>query len=282
MGPRKDKLLIVNADDFGFSAGVTEGILRAYWQGIVTSTTIIANMPDAAAAVARLTEAPGLGVGVHLNASQGPPLSKDAGHLAGEGGQMDRKAIEVFRCCVLRRGFLAAVEREFEAQIRWALDRGIRPTHLDSHRHAHGFPPIFARVARLARRYHIPFVRWHREVLAGGWPTAPFRQQRSRVMLNAFAQVNAILAPDLRATRGTLGIAHTGFLSAAWLVRAIGSLRPGVTEIMVHPGLAAGLDAALTRLLASREEELRALCDPAVQEAIREHGIILTNYGRLR
>ena len=71
------KRLIVNADDFGFSPGVTEGILRAHRQGIVTSTTIAANMPAAAAAAGRLAEARDLGVGVHLNVCQGPALSAE-------------------------------------------------------------------------------------------------------------------------------------------------------------------------------------------------------------
>jgi len=274
----KEKRLIVNADDLGFSSGITEGIFRAHREGIVTSTTVMANMPAAEEAVARLGEAPGLGVGVHLNASQGPPLSGQA-MLAGEGGQMNCSAGTTLLRCALRPGYLAALEREFDAQIRWVLDHGIRPTHLDSHRHAHAFPPLFARVARLARRYGIRFVRWHREALAGPWPAAPPEQQRSRRMLNLFGQVNATIAPDLRGAGGTWGIAHTGFLSAAWLLRALAALRPGVTEFMVHPGLVAGLDGSLTRLLASREEELRALCDPAVREALARYDVKLIHYG---
>jgi chitin disaccharide deacetylase len=277
----KETLLIVNADDLGFSPGITEGILRAHREGIVTSTTIAANMPAAEEAARLLRDCPGLGVGVHLNVSQGPPLSRDGGVLVGEDGRMDRTAVAVVRRCLLRRGYLEAALREFDAQIRWAMDHGIRPTHLDSHRHTHGFPPVFARVARLARRYHIRFVRWHHEALPGRWPAAPARQRRTRRMLNAFGRINAVLAPDLLGTNGTWGIAHTGFLDVAWFARAIGALRPGATEFMVHPGLAVGLDASQTRLLASREEELRALCDPAVRDAVRRHGITLTHYGHL-
>jgi predicted glycoside hydrolase/deacetylase ChbG (UPF0249 family) len=76
-------------------------------------------------------------------------------------------------------------------------------------------------------------------------------------------------------------VTHTGFIDAGWLVRVAGAVRPGTTEIMTHPGLAAGLDAAATRLLQSREQELKALCDPAVREAFARHGITLTHYGRL-
>ena len=87
-GMSKERYVIVNADDFGLSAGVTEGILRAHREGIVTSTTILANMPAAEEAVRRLAEAPGLGVGVHLNVSQGPVLSAQGEALADEDGMM--------------------------------------------------------------------------------------------------------------------------------------------------------------------------------------------------
>lgn len=278
---RRHKQLIINADDLGFSDGVTEGILRAHREGVVTSTTVVANMPAAERAVALLRDAPELGVGVHLNVSQGPPLSRAGARLAGPDGQMNRRAMGTIVECLRSPGILNAFEAEFEAQIRWALDHGLRPTHLDTHRHAHGFVPIFVRVARLARRYHIRFVRRHREVLGAGWPAAPFRQRRNVVMLNCFGAVNALLGADLRATRGTWGVAHTGFIDAAWLIRAARFVRPGVTEIMVHPGLARDLDADATRLLASRRNELKAVCDPAVREAFARHGIELTHYGKL-
>lgn len=277
------KRAVVNADDLGFSPGVTEGILRAHREGIVTSTTLAANMPAAAAAAEQLADAPDLGVGVHLNVSQGPVLSDRAHLLAGPDGQMNRTAVGVIRACMARPGMLAAVEEEFDAQIRWVLDHGITPTHLDSHRHAHGFPPIFARVARLAKRYHIRVVRWCRESLPGpGWPAAPKKQRRNSRTLGCLAAVNACIAPELRATRGTWGIAHTGQIDAAWLSRAAERLGAGLTEIMVHPGAGDDLDATQTRLLESRRVELHGLCDPAVKEAFERHGVRLTHYGKLR
>ncbi len=278
---RRQKRVIINADDFGFTAGITEGILRAHREGVVTSTTVAANMPAAAEAVRRLAEAPSLGVGVHLNVSQGPPLSKAGQRLAGPDGLMRRTAMGVIVDCVRRPWILRAIEAEFEAQIQWVLDHGIRPTHLDSHRHAHAFGPIFARVARLARRYHVRFVRWHREALGPGWPAAPAKQTRNRRVLDAMGWFNNLLGRDLRGTGGTWGIAHTGYLDAAWLKRAAERLPVGVTEIMTHPGLVDDLPADMTRLLDSRKTELAALCDPAVKEAFAKHDIELTHYGRL-
>ncbi len=70
------KCLVVNADDFGRTAGVSQGILEAHLNGIVTSTTVMANLPGAAQAVRQaLVEAPNLAMGVHLNLTQGTPIS---------------------------------------------------------------------------------------------------------------------------------------------------------------------------------------------------------------
>ena len=279
---RKEKLVVINADDFGFSTGVTEGILRAHLEGVVTSTTIMANMPAAEEAVARLDEAPELGVGVHLNVSQGRPLSRTGEALAEGDGVMRRSAVGVVLACIRRPGLIDAVEAEFDAQIRWTLDHGIRPTHLDSHRHTHGWPAVFARVVKLARRYDIRFIRRLREVLTGRRRAgSPLRQL---VVSRALALVGAAggnIAPELTRAGGTMGISRGGCIDADWLIRAARSVRPGVTEFITHPGLPDGLDPAYTRLIESRRGEMEALCDPRVRRAFERNGIRLVHYGQL-
>lgn len=273
--------VIINADDFGFSAGTTDGILRAHRDGIVTSTTLLANMPDAAPAIARLPEAPHLGAGIHLNCSQGRPLSREGLALAEMDGVMRHTARSIIRECCRRPSLLRAIEAEFDAQVHWAIDRGVRPTHLDSHRHSHAFPPIFAIVARLAARHRIPYIRRHREHLPGNWPSADREQLFISRTLTLFGMINSLLAPHMNKTHGTWGIAHTGRIDAAWLVRAAQRLRPGVTEIMTHPGVAGDADPSLTRLTSSRESELAALCDPRVKDAFDRCGVQRVHYGQL-
>ena len=276
------KRVIINADDFGWSAGVTEGILRAHRVGVLTSTTMAVNMPAAKASVIRLAEAPGLGVGVHLNVSQGPPLSQAGAALAGPDGLMDRTAVGVVLACAGRPRLLGAVEAEFDAQIRWLLDHGIRPTHLDSHRHSHGYPPIFRRVAMLAQRYGIRFVRRYAERLPGaGWPPASGKQTCIARILHVLGRYNAVRWPALHATHGTWGLAHTGRIDARWLILAAQRAAPGVTEIMTHPGLADDLRSSDTRLVQSREAELAALCDPQVRRAFAGLDVELVHYGNL-
>ena len=278
-GPKR---VIVNADDFGFSAAISDGILRAHRGGIVTSTTLAANMPAAAEAVGRLADAPDLGVGVHLNASQGPPLSEPGRALAGDDGQMSRGGLGLIRACMRRPALLGVIEAEFDAQIRWALDRGISPSHLDTHRHCHGYGPIFARVIGLARRYDIPYVRRHREVLPGRrWPWAPLKQRGVRLVLNALGRCRRRKGSGFLATDGTWGIAHTGLIDAAWLILAAQRAPVGVVEIMTHPGCGDGLAAGLSRLGERRRAELAALCDPAVRRAFEQADVELIHYGHL-
>jgi predicted glycoside hydrolase/deacetylase ChbG (UPF0249 family) len=272
------RTVIVNADDYGFSPAITEGILRAAREGIVRSTTVAANMPHAERALERLVEAPQLAVGVHLNASQGPSLSGRP-ELLGPDGRMNRTATGVILACLKDPRMLDAVECEFDAQIRWVLERGLRPSHLDSHRHSHGFVPLFARVARLARRYDIPFVRRLGEHLPGGpWPAAPAKQRRNSRILTVLGRVNALRYPRLHATAGTWGVAHTGGIDVSWLRCAARRLPATTMEIMTHPGEDDDLAAGASRLGDSRRIELDALCDPRVLEAFKRQGIRLANY----
>ncbi|MHC4563680.1 MAG: carbohydrate deacetylase [Planctomycetota bacterium] len=274
------KYVIVNADDFGFSPGINAGILRARREGIVTSTTLTANMPAAAAAVGALADAPELGVGVHLNASQGPPLSGGESALIGEDGQMSFSAAGLIWACFRRPALLDAVEAEFDAQIRWVLDHGIRPTHLDTHRHSHGYGPVFARVIELAKRYNIPFVRRHREKLPRRhWPAASAGQTRTKRVLNVLGRRQVKLGRELLPTVGTWGIAHTGRITSQWLMLAAERAPAGVLEIMTHPGEADDMPTGQSRLGRARRAELTALCDPAVRGAFRQAGVELIHYG---
>ena len=285
------KLVIINADDLGWSEGVNVGIFRAHREGIVSSATLAANMPAAEAALAALKETPGFGVGVHLNACQGPPLSAMGLEvLAGPDGLMRSTAMRIVWRSVSRPHLLWAIAAEFDAQIRWCLERGLRPTHADTHRHLHYavagrycIPGVFHIVAGLCRRYDIRFVRRLRERLPRDlMRTAPAKQRLISRALTLQDWWNRRWAGSLFVTEGTLGIAHTGLIDAAWLIRAAQAVRQGVTEIMVHPGLPDGLDPAQTRLLESRQMELAALCDPAVRAAFASQGIQLVHYGQIR
>ena len=72
------KRLIINADDFGLSPGVNRGILEAFKDGILTSTTMMVNMEHFDEAVEIAHRHPDLPVGIHLSLLWGPPVARPA------------------------------------------------------------------------------------------------------------------------------------------------------------------------------------------------------------
>src|SRR5205814_6575468 len=133
------KNLIVNADDLGWTDGVNRGIVEAFHHGIVTSASLLANGAAFAGGAEAARSAPGLGIGVHLNVSDGPPvadrktvrslLNGDGEFAGGPENLLLRRA---------RRGLvLAEVENEWDAQIRRLRNAGNTPMHLDAQKQVH-------------------------------------------------------------------------------------------------------------------------------------------------
>src|SRR5699024_8637436 len=122
-------LLIINADDFGYSTGVNYGIIHSYQHGILTSTTLMANMPGFDAGVNLAKENKGLGVGIHLVVSCGSPLRKDVSSLTDNNGYFHNISF-------YEKEFSISMDdlyKEWKAQINKIIESGIEPTHLDSH-----------------------------------------------------------------------------------------------------------------------------------------------------
>lgn len=236
------RLLIVNADDFGASQEANAAIVRMHREGIVTSATLMANMPAFGDAVDLARACPGLGLGLHINLTDGQPACQPAkvrelvtreGLLPGLGGLM-------------ARAWMAgdAMRREIAAQVERALGAGVRITHLDSHKHVHVHPKILAAVISTAKEYGIGALRIpmeSREQRAGvsfGW------QMRSAlVSLNARRVRRSALRAGLAVTDHFIGTARTCNWSAEAMASAISNLKQGVTELMVHP---ADLEAAIS------------------------------------
>jgi len=159
--------LIVNADGLGISNTVNRAILESIESGLVTSTSIMANMPGFEDAVRLLREhANGyIKVGVHLNLTAGYPLSRrilDCPRFCNDNGRFiyDRKQ-QFFR---LSRSEKRAVYEEMKAQIERVLAEGIAPAHLDSHHHLHTWWGVAPLVCSLGREYGIRRIRLTRNI----------------------------------------------------------------------------------------------------------------------
>src|SRR5262249_12255739 len=155
------KALIVNADDLGWTAGVNRGIAEAHRNGIVTSTSLLANGPAFADGVRTAGELPGLGVGGPLNLSDGGPIApaEQVKSLLNQDGRCAGGPESLLLRLTTRSLQVKEVEKEWNAQIQKVRAAGIHPTHLDGHKHVQMLPGLFTIVLRLAKRHGIEAVR---------------------------------------------------------------------------------------------------------------------------
>jgi len=289
------KRLIVNADDFGWSEAVTCGTIQAHHDGVLTSTTVMANAPGAAQALERARrEAPMLVVGLHLNLTEGRPLAPTpevAPLLDGE-GRFRESLVGLFTRAPLSAEVRSAARRELEAQIIWARDHGLRAFHLDSHKHVHMCPALLPVVIELARRHGIDAVRTTTEIdVAGLGRFLPSHWGvKERLRQWVYGRVarrwgvrarRAVRDAGLLTTDWFFGVRATGGISAGLLEHVMRIAPEGTGEIMVHPGLAEEGDGRRGRLDEARPAELQALCDPGVRRAAEREGWGWVSYKEL-
>lgn len=144
--------LIVNADDFGYSAGINYGIIESHLHGIVNSTTMMMNMSGTKHAVALAKQYPTLKVGVHLVLTCGKPLLDNVKTLVDENGNFKSLHYLMKHMDI----DLDELEREWTAQMEAIYEAGLTPNHFDSHHHVHGWNQLYPVVKRLSDKYNLP------------------------------------------------------------------------------------------------------------------------------
>ena len=246
------KILIVNADDFGLTAGVSRGILEAHRNGIVTSTTLLVNRAIRPAQVDELKTS-GLGVGVHLNLTLGTPVAdpKRVPSLVDAEGRFVRDALEA-----------AARAKTDEARIELGTQidafrkiMGRFPTHLDTHHHVGRLAPVLELVLDFARALRVPV-----------------RSQDAQVR-------RAARALGLRTPDHFMGESGPeAYWSRERVLEHLAALPVGLSEFMTHPGYF-DEDLAYSRYGRQREAELAGLTDPEVRQAAGRTGIRLAHFG---
>ncbi|MGC8624115.1 MAG: carbohydrate deacetylase [Phycisphaerae bacterium] len=273
------KQLIINADDFGFSRSVTDGILYAHSAGILTSTTLMTTMPDCDRALDLVQSHPTLGVGIHLSLTQGTPRYGRMKYLVSADGQFPRQVRPLLQRLSLYRKARAEAKAEWAAQIEYALRRHLQPTHLDSHKHIHHWPALAEIAMDLAGEYHIHYLRCADEMNLVGAPGLSPGYRALRFLARRLKR--RVTGSSLRTTDWFYGLAATGqFSSQTWL-QLLALLPAGIGEVMVHPGYADDLDASRTRLTTQRRCELDALCDPAVVKQAGAVEIQRVHFGQI-
>ncbi|HVB98661.1 MAG TPA: hopanoid biosynthesis-associated protein HpnK [Candidatus Dormibacteraeota bacterium] len=285
--------LIVNGDDFGYTPGVNAGIVRAYRDGILTSTTLMAGGEAFDDAVRVAGENPGLSVGCHLVLVGGQAVAP-AGKiptLADPQGRLPATLGKLVAALSLGRVRQEDLETELRAQVQRICEAGIRPTHVDTHKHTHLHPRVMQAVASVTQEFGIGAVRNPYEdmrTLFSGpsdqGKDAPISRSLTAAAANLGRRRFGALAKKagLRSPDHFCGIGWTGSLEGERLLRMIDGLAEGTTELMCHPGVHDEiLDQKQTRLKAERQVELEALTTPEVRRAIRDRNVRLISFREL-
>jgi len=270
--------LIVTADDVGLHRGMTDGALLAHESGIVTACSVVANGAAFKHAVERLRDYPKLSVGVHLALVEERPIAADVESLVGAGGLLHGSYYDFVPRYFARRIRIDEVERELRAQIEALLAAGITLEHANGHQHLHLLPRIFTLVQRLAEEYRIPYLR-----IVDEKKHARGLRDMSVAVLSRLGRA-ARARSRCRTNDRTIGVTHAGHLSTASLISVLDDVAGvnGVTELVCHPGVAESELHEAYDWDYEWEAETRALCDPALREAIAARGIELATPPSLR
>ena len=305
--------LIVNADDFGLTAGVNRGIVESCSSGVVSSTTLMANGPAFEGAVAAARSAPNLSVGCHVVLVDGTPVSPpDAVDTliavrSSEPGNF-YSSLSAFAARAMLGGFdRDQLVAEITAQIRKIQAAGLQVTHLDTHKHAHIFPEILIAMLRAARICGVRAIR-NPIVPVKAMPARQFKNKRElwkrygqvRVLHTFSKQFHqrtkraGLLTPD-----GVIGVIETGSRDrskyspsdnpkdssgnnsdfSSLLYQTLSNLPEGTWEFVCHPGYNdADLRVAHTRLLDSRDDERRLLTSVELRQFLEKEKIQVIGY----
>ncbi|MFZ1085051.1 MAG: ChbG/HpnK family deacetylase [Terracidiphilus sp.] len=265
--------LILNADDFGLTSGVNRAVIELHRAGALTSTSLMARAAATDEAIELARGAPALSVGCHAVLVDGEPVLSSPALVEPRSGSFYPTLRAFLGALLLGRIQSSAIEAETAAQIALLQSKGLKLTHIDTHKHTHLFPSVLRPVLRAAKAAGIRAVRnpfepaWSRRATRG----AP-RIRRAEVSLLRLLEptFRRIVAEEgFTTTDGVLGVLATGSLDAATLSALLGRLPEGSWELLTHPGYNdADLAQAHTRLLASRETERKALASLFLREGI--------------
>lgn len=262
--------LIINADDFGISHQVNEAIIKAYNEGIVTSTTLLTNGKGVAEAV-RIAKDNNLNVGIHLNLWEGRPITTDHEKIASL-VDSDGNFVSGFRAkCLKFKISYRHIYHELENQVKFFLSLGLIPSHIDSHFHVHTLPLTALAVKRLSTKYQIQSIRRSRDLF---WPAMNLTH---RVAKNAYKRIlNSYFDHHFTTTNFFFGVdLFSGGLEYVFSSRGFKetflSFPGGTYELMCHPNLSG-----------QGKEELDVLTSKKAKKMLVDSGIELISFNELQ
>ncbi len=279
------KRLIVTGDDFGASTLVNEAIEQAHRGGMLTTTCLMVAGPAAEDAVRRTKRMPSLHVGLHVVLVDGTPCLDPAkiSALVDRDGTFSRRLVAAGFNFFFNPAARAQLEAEIRAQFEAFAATGLTLDHVNAHNHMHLHPTVLDAIIRVGRDFGMRAMRVPYEPLGPSWRAA------HTDLAGRFGNA-VLLAPMLGYMRARLraagivfndrvfGLGDTGRMTRERVAALVGQLPGGVTEMYFHPATRRwpGMPA-----WALGEDELAALLDPTIADALRDAGVQMTTFSDL-
>lgn len=276
-----DKILVVNADDFGLHSSINKGVECAIKEGVVNSVSCITNTVYFEDMLRIIKSHMNTSIGVHLNITDGKPLSppEKVRLLLDNKGLFFGDHLKVARALISHPGLVKQVRYEFELQIKKLSDNQIRISHIDSHGYIHLLPVLFKVVSELACAFRIPFIRIPNERLFIG-NSFPTLHMVVLKILSRYAQ-HTLSKRELRYAAHFVGLRYSGKTTTMHLLTIIKQLKYGITEIAVHPGDDSKELSQVFQWGFQWREELLGLISEEVKKTIKAEKITLANFNQL-
>ncbi|HFL3598407.1 TPA: chitin disaccharide deacetylase [Clostridioides difficile] len=237
--------IIINADDFGYCEAVNYGIISAHNNGIVRSTSMMANMPGVEHGVGLLKENKTLNCGVHMTLSCGRPLLSNLKTIVDKDGFFIRKITDE----IIEKMDCDEIYRELCAQIDRVKGLGIDISHLDSHHHIHTLVSLKPVIEKIVTKYNLP--------IRGGFE---YNLEYSKVvpLIDSFYKEN---------------------VSEEYFIKNIDEImKYDVVDIMSHPAFLDDYILNSTSYAIDRTKEHKILTSKKVKEFLEKNGLVISSY----
>ncbi len=259
------------ADDFGISEAVNEAVERAHREGVLTHASLMVGGFAATDAIRRAKRLPDLKVGLHLTLVQGPPMlpRPEVPDLIDRRGWFPTDQVDIALSYVSSARVRRQLEAEIRAQFSAFAAAGLPLSHADAHRHMHLHPTVGRMMLRIGREFGLRHIRVPAE------PPRVLRRCGGSAglggrLLHAWCRVLRAQArrAGMTSDDAVFGIAWSGHMTEERVLRVLGNLPHGTSEIYFHP--ATRRDAPLDALMPTYEHqaELAALLSPRVRAAL--------------
>ncbi|EMY9862203.1 TPA: chitin disaccharide deacetylase [Clostridioides difficile] len=237
--------IIINADDFGYCEAVNYGIISAHNNGIVRSTSMMANMPGVEHGVGLLKENKTLNCGVHMTLSCGRPLLSNLKTIVDKDGFFIRRITDE----IIEKMDCDEIYRELCAQIDRVKGLGIDISHLDSHHHIHTLVSLKPVIEKIVTKYNLP--------IRGGFE---YNLEYSKVvpLIDSFYKEN---------------------VSEEYFIKNIDEImKYDVVDIMSHPAFLDDYILNSTSYAIDRTKEHKILTSKKVKEFLEKSGLVISSY----